>query len=455
MRFPEEFLNELKSRVRLSDVIGKKVQLKKRGKDWVGLSPFTNEKTPSFYVHDDRGFYKCFSSQKGGDAITFLMETERLSFAEAVEKLAGRTGIALRYEEGGAGVNRQQGQRTRLVEAHKAAAGFYQEQLSTPEAQIGREFLTARGFDGEVSRHFGVGFAPKGWDALTAHLRKQGFTDAELLAGGLVSQGNRGVYDRFRGRLVWPIRDLGGDVVGFGARRLFDDDDGPKYLNTPETPIYKKSQVLYGIDLSRREISKQQQAVVVEGYTDCLAARQSGIDDVVAVLGTALGEKHAKLLRRYADRIVLVLDGDDAGRRRADEILDVLLAEPIDVRIARLPSGVDPCEFILERGRDAFESLLAAAGEFKAAPKGRIIVVGTSRWIANQFLGVTGNRDLFLNMLNWLSADEDLISIRPKDPEDRRLNMNARQVSMMFWGSVVFIPLLMLVAGFSVWWKRR
>ncbi len=266
----------------------------------------------------------CFGCGEGGDVLSFVQKIDHLSFAEVVEKLADRTGVELRYVDGGAAINRQQGQRTRLVEAHKLAAAFYVEQLATPEAQIGREFLTSRGFDAEAARHFGVGFAPKGWDALTGYLRKKGFTDAELLAGGLVSQGNRGPYDRFRGRLVWPIRDLGGDVIGFGARKLFDDDDGPKYLNTPETPIYKKSQVLYGLDLARRDISKSQQAVIVEGYTDVMACHLAGLTTAVATCGTSFGTEHIKVLRRLLmdddqmrGSVVFTFDGDAAGQKAA------------------------------------------------------------------------------------------------------------------------------------------
>jgi len=271
-RIRDEDVALVRERARVDEVVREYVTLKSAGGGSLkGLCPFHDERSPSFHVTPSKGMWYCFGCGEGGDVISFVQKMDHLTFAEVVEKLAGRTGVELRYVEGGTATNRQQGQRTRLVEAHRVAAAFYQQQLTSPDAQMGREFLKERGFDAEAAAHFGVGFAPKGWDALTTHLRQKGFTDQELLAGGLVSQGNRGPYDRFRGRLVWPIRDLGGEVIGFGARKLFDDDEGPKYLNTPESPIYKKSQVLYGIDLARRDISKGQQAVIVEGYTDVMA----------------------------------------------------------------------------------------------------------------------------------------------------------------------------------------
>jgi len=288
-----------------------------------------------------------------------------MSFAESVEKLAGRTGVELRYVEGGAAINRQQGQRTRLVEAHKAAADFYRQQLGTPEAQTGREFLTGRGFDAEACAHFGVGYAPKGWDALTNHLRQKAFTDAELMAGGLVSQGNRGVYDRFRGRLVWPIRDLSGDVIGFGARKLYDDDEGPKYLNTPETPLYKKSQVLYGIDLARRDIAKQQQAVIVEGYTDVMACHLAGVTTAVATCGTSFGAEHIKVLRRLLmdddqmrGHVIFTFDGDAAGQKAALRAFEEDQRFVSQTFVAVEKSGMDPCELRQAHGDAAVRELV-------------------------------------------------------------------------------------------------
>ncbi|MFM8773124.1 MAG: DNA primase, partial [Actinomycetota bacterium] len=330
-----------------------------------GLCPFHDERSPSFHVTPSRGMYYCFGCQEGGDVISFVQKLDHLTFAESVEKLAGRTGVTLRYVEGGAGVNRQQGQRTRLVDANKAAAEFFTERLTSPEAQVGRAFLTERGFDAATAADFGIGFAPKSWDALTGHLRPRGFSDAELMAAGLVSQGNRGVYDRFRGRLVWPIRDLAGDVVGFGARRLLDDDDGPKYLNTPETPLYKKSQVLYGIDRARRDISKQQQVVVVEGYTDVMACHLAGVTTAVATCGTAFGGEHIKVLRRLLmdddkmkGEVFFTLDGDEAGRRAALKAFDDDQRFVAQTFVAVEPRGLDPCDLRQQHGDASVRDLV-------------------------------------------------------------------------------------------------
>ena len=365
-RIRDEDIALVRERARIDDVVREYVTLKSAGGGSLkGLCPFHDERSPSFHVTPSRGMWYCFGCGEGGDVLSFVQKIDHLSFAEVVEKLAERTGVELRYVEGGAAVNRQQGQRTRLVEAHKAAAAFYVEQLATADAQIGRDFLSQRGFDAEAARHFGVGFAPKGWDALTSHLRRKGFTDAELLAGGLVSQGNRGPYDRFRGRLVWPIRDLGGDVIGFGARKLFDDDDGPKYLNTPETPIYKKSQVLYGIDLARRDISKQQQAVIVEGYTDVMACHLAGITTAVATCGTSFGTEHIKVLRRLLmdddqmkGSVVFTFDGDAAGQKAALRAFEEDQRFVTQTFVAVEPTGLDPCDLRLQHGDAAVVALV-------------------------------------------------------------------------------------------------
>jgi DNA primase len=253
-----------------------------------------------------------------------LQKIEHLSFSEVVEKLAGKYNIQLRYDESSNRTGISTGQRTRLVEANKLATEFFAQNLNSPEAETGRKFLTERGFDKAAAHKFGVGYALKGWDSLTNHLKQKGFTDAELTLAGLSVAGQRGVYDRFRGRLTWPIREASGDVVGFGARRLYDDDQGPKYLNTPETPVYKKSQVLYGIDLARKDIASNKQAVIVEGYTDVMACHLAGVTSAVATCGTAFGEDHARVLRRFLmdqeqlrGEIIYTFDGDEAGRKAA------------------------------------------------------------------------------------------------------------------------------------------
>ncbi len=429
-RIRDEDIALVRERARIDEVVREYVGLKGAGGGSLkGLCPFHDERTPSFNVNPGRGMWYCFGCGEGGDVLSFVQKIDHLTFAEAVEKLAARTGVELRYIEGGTAINRQAGQRTRLVEAHKRAAAFYAEQLATPAAQIGRDFLRERGFDDEAVRRFGVGFAPKSWDALTGHLRKAGFTDAELLAGGLVSQGNRGPYDRFRGRLVWPIRDLGGDVVGFGARRLFDDDDGPKYLNTPETPIYKKSQVLYGIDLAKRDISKAQQAVVVEGYTDVMACHLAGVPTAIATCGTAFGTEHIKVLRRllmdddqFSGSVVFTFDGDAAGQKAALRAFDEDQRFVAQTWVAVEPSGMDPCDLRLARGDDAVVALVdrrvplfefairsTLAGYDLETAEGRVAALRAAAPVVARIRD-TALRPQYANRLaGWLGEDVDVV----------------------------------------------
>ncbi|GAA1971962.1 DNA primase [Kitasatospora viridis] len=349
-------------------VVGDYVQLTNGGGGQLkGVCPFHDEKSASFYVSPSKGVFHCFGCQESGDTISFLMKIEHFSFAEAVERMAAQANITLRYEEGGYSSRGQQGERTRLVEAHKAAAAYYREQLEGPEAEIGRAFLAERGFDAAAAERFGVGYAPAGWEHLVRHLRGKGFTDKEILQGGLASQGQRGgLIDRFRGRLVWPIRDAAGEVVGFGARRLREDDNGPKYLNTPETPIYKKSHVLYGIDLAKKEIAKSGRAVVVEGYTDVMACHLAGVTTAVATCGTAFAEDHIKIIRRllmdtsaYRGETVFTFDGDAAGQKAALRAFEDDQKFAARTSIAISPGGMDPCELRLAQGEEAVRELIA------------------------------------------------------------------------------------------------
>lgn len=367
-RIKDDDVALVRERARIDEVVREYVGLRSAGGGSLkGLCPFHDEKSPSFHVTPAKGYWHCFGCQEGGDVITFVRRIDALQFNEAVEKLAGKYGIQLRYEEAGSAPNRQQGQRQRLIEAHRLAAAYFQQQLASPEAQIGRAFLEGRGFDAEAAKHFGVGYAPRTWDSLLNHLRGHGFTPDELLAAGLMSQGQRGVYDRFRGRLVWPIRELSGEVIGFGARKLYDDDDGPKYLNTPETPIYKKSHVLYGIDLARRDISKQQQAVIVEGYTDVMACHLAGITTAVATCGTAFGADHIKVLRRllmdadaFTGQVIFTFDGDAAGRKAALRAFEDDQKFVSSTFVAVEPNGMDPCELRQASGDAAVRQLIAA-----------------------------------------------------------------------------------------------
>jgi DNA primase len=247
-------IEEVKARTNIADIVGDYVTLKSAGVGSMkGLCPFHDERSPSFHVRPQVGFYHCFGCGESGDVYSFLQKMDHVSFSEAVERLAARVGIELHYE-GGEGGAPDHTNRARLYAANQAAADFFVDRLGSPGAQVGRTFLGERGFDAQAAARFGIGFAPQSWDELTNHLRGRGFSTEELTLAGLVSsrEGSSGVYDRFRGRLVWPIRDITGQTIGFGARKLLDDDQGPKYLNTPETPVYHKSQVLYGLDLAKK-----------------------------------------------------------------------------------------------------------------------------------------------------------------------------------------------------------
>ncbi len=366
-RIRDEDLALVRERSAVEEVIGEYLQLKGAGGGSLkGLCPFHEEKTPSFNVTPARGMWYCFSCTEGGDVITFVRKIDSLTFTEAIERLAARAGIELRYEQGGTVPGKEQSQRRRLLEAHRVAAEFYIEQLSTPAAADGRSFLAARGFDEADARRFRIGYAPAGWDVLTRHLRGRGFTDAELLAGGLASQGRRGLIDKFRGRLIWPIADLSGEVIAFGARKLAADDDGPKYLNTPETTLFKKSSVLYGADMAKRDIAQQRQAVLVEGYTDVMACHLAGITTAVATSGTSFGDGHITILRRllmdesqFRGEVIFTFDGDAAGQRAALRAFSMEERFVTQTFVAVQPDGLDPCDLRVKHGDAAVRDLIA------------------------------------------------------------------------------------------------
>ncbi|MDX6288117.1 MAG: primase [Frankiales bacterium] len=352
----------------IADIVGEHLQLRNAGGGSLkGLCPFHDEKTPSFHVTPARGYFHCFGCQVGGDVISFVQQIDHLTFTEAIERLAARAGVELHYEQGGSAARPQQGDRQRLVLAHAAAAEFYSEQLTTPGALVGREFLDQRGFDQAAAEQFSVGFAPDDWDQLVVHLRGRGFTDKELLVGGLAREGQRGPIDRFRGRLLWPIRDITGDVIGFGARRLLDSDPvQAKYLNTPDTPLYKKSTVLYGVDLAKRDIARQMRAVVVEGYTDVMACHLAGVPTAVASCGTAFGSDHIKVLRRllmdqdeFRGEVIFTFDGDEAGRKAALRAFQDDQQFVAQTFVAVQPDGLDPCDLRLKHGDLAVRDLVA------------------------------------------------------------------------------------------------
>jgi len=362
-RIRQSDVDEVKARTNIGDIIGERVALKSAGVGSLkGLCPFHDERSPSFHVRPQVGYYHCFGCGESGDVLSFLRAMDHLSFTEAVERLAARIGYTLHYEDGGAAP--ETSGRTRLYQANAAAAEWFRGQLSSGEADAGRRFLGERGFDAGAAAHFGVGYAPKGWNNLRDAMRSQGFSDEELSAAGLVSQGQRGVYDRFRGRVVWPIRDVTGQTIGFGARRLYEDDQGPKYLNTPETAIYKKAQVLYGLDLAKKDVSRSHRVVVVEGYTDVMACHLAGVTTAVATCGTAFGADHITMLRRVmgddtaAGEVVFTFDPDAAGQKAALRAFADAKRFNAQTYVATGPQGLDPCDLRLERGDAAVRSML-------------------------------------------------------------------------------------------------
>ena len=367
-RIKDEDVTHIRDHSPIDEVVGDYVQLKNAGGGQKkGLCPFHDEKSPSFHVTPSKGYFHCFGCQVGGDVIAFIMKLEHLTFMETIERLADRIGYTLRYESTGVNtgplINR-----SRLVAANTAASIFYQEQLQLPTAQIGRDFLTKRGFDRDAAKNFNVGYAPDEWDGLYKHLKGSGFSDEELNLAGLVKEGSKGMIDRYRNRLIWPVKDISGDVVGFGARKLASDevDTGPKYLNSPETPVYKKNQILYGLDMAKKEIAKNRQVVIVEGYTDVMAAHLAGISTAVATCGTAFGDEHIRIIRRllmdadaFRGEVIFTFDGDAAGQKAALRAFEDDQKFVAQTFVAVEPNGMDPCELRQAHGDDAVRNLVA------------------------------------------------------------------------------------------------
>ena len=368
-RIKEEDVTYIRERCAIDEVVADYVQLKSAGGGQKkGLCPFHDEKSPSFHVTPSKGFFHCFGCQTSGDVISFVMKMDHLSFTETIERLADRMGYQLRYEEGNF-TPAPAGNRTRLIAANALAAKFYQDQLNTsPTAAHARELMTKRGFDKAACERFGVGYAPDEWDGLTKFLRAEGYTIDELETAGLSKMGQRGPIDKFRNRLTWPIRDITGDVVGFGARKLASDeeDQGPKYLNTSETPVYKKSQVLYGLDMAKKEIAKKRQVVIVEGYTDVMAAQLAGITTAVATCGTAFGADHIRIIRRllmdddaFRGEVIFTFDGDAAGQKAALRAFSEDQKFVTQTFVAVEPDGLDPCDLRQQKGDLALRDLIA------------------------------------------------------------------------------------------------
>ncbi len=376
-----EDIDELRTRARIEEIVSGYVSLRPAGVDsHKGLCPFHDEKTPSFHVRPSVGRWHCFGCGEGGDVISFVEKIEHIPFVEAVELLARKTGMELHYEEEGRSARRDQPSgpsRSRLIDAHRVAVDFYAGRLHTPEGEAGRRMLSERGFDEQAIAHYSIGYSPDSWDGLLKELRGHGFNEREIAASGLATQGNRGMYDRFRGRLMWPIFSITGDPIGFGARKLSDDDNGPKYLNTPETVIYKKSQVLYGLNLARKSIAAERRIVVVEGYTDVMAAQLAGIECAVATCGTAFGSEHVKIVRRligdganpaagimlssgrsYGGEIIFTFDGDAAGQKAALRAFQEDQSFAAQTFVAVAQAGMDPCEVRMAYGDEGVRQII-------------------------------------------------------------------------------------------------
>ncbi|WP_300611637.1 DNA primase [Trebonia sp.] len=366
-RIRQEDIAAVRERSPIADVVGEYLQLRSAGGGSLkGLCPFHDEKTSSFNVTPGKELFYCFSCAAGGDVIKFVQSIENLSFTEAVERLAARAGVELRYEQGGYVPGQESSVRRRLIEAHRLAQDFYSERIRGDSGRAAREFLAERGFGLADAELFGVGYSPAAWDELTGHLRGRGFSDDELTRAGLARQGRRGLIDSFRGRLMWPIRDLTGETIAFGARKLDPGDDGPKYLNTPETALFKKGHVLYGADLAKREIAHRRQAVIVEGYTDVMACHLSGVPTAVATCGTSFGEDHVKILRRLImdtdgsdGEVIFTFDGDAAGQKAALRAFGLEEKFVTQTFVAVQPDGLDPCDLRLKHGDGAVRDLIA------------------------------------------------------------------------------------------------
>ncbi len=425
----------------IDDVVGDYVQLKGAGGGQKkGLCPFHDEKSPSFHVTPSKGYFHCFGCQVGGDVIAFIMKLEHLTFTETVERLADRIGYTLTYEAGGTNTGPSIN-RSRLVAANLDAATYYQEQLQLPEAQHGRDFLTKRGFDRDAAKSFGVGYAPDQWDSLFKFLKGKGFTEEELMLAGLIKEGTKGPIDRYRNRLIWPVKDISGDVVGFGARKLASDevDQGPKYLNSPETPVYKKNQILYGLDMAKKEISKTRQVVIVEGYTDVMAAHLAGVTTAVATCGTAFGDEHIRIIRRllmdadaFRGEVIFTFDGDAAGQKAALRAFEDDQKFVAQTFVAVEPNGMDPCELRQAHGDPAVRELIARrvplfefaiksviAGYDITNPEGRVNALNQVAPLIGKIRDASLRPEYVRLLAGWLGMEVDIVSTAVKRSGNR------------------------------------
>ena len=348
---------ELKYKNDIESVISGYVSLKKRGRNYVGLCPFHNEKTPSFTVFADKGNYHCFGCGVGGDVITFIRQIENLDYMEAVRFLADRAGMEVPTDGTD---SRAAKRRTTVLEANREAARFFYDCLLSPDGAAARNYYASRELTPKTIKHFGLGYAPDSWDSLIKHLRKKGFSDEDMLLADLVSKGRKGgVFDRFRRRLMFPIIDIRGNVIGFSGRAMPGDDKSAKYVNTGDTPVYKKSHTLYAMNFAKNHCSAQ--TILVEGNVDVITLHQAGFQNTVAACGTAFTDDQARLIARYSDEIVVALDADTAGKKATDRVLKMLETLNIKAKVLRLPECKDPDEYIKKRGAAAFQKLLQNA----------------------------------------------------------------------------------------------
>lgn len=351
-RFNEEVIREINSRLELADIVAETVQLTRKGNRYWGLCPFHQEKTSSFSVTPDRNMFYCFGCHAGGDMITYIMKRENMDFREAVEYLANRAGVTVQKESPAA--RRKQERARGVVAANLAAAQLYREILLSAKGKKGLEYLQERRLSPEIVEKFGLGFAPDNWNTIEDYLFKKAFSQEQVKSTGLIKrsdQQNR-YYDLFRNRVIFPIHDQRGEVIGFGGRVL--DGSLPKYLNTPETELFSKRKNLYGLYQARQAMRNLNQALVVEGYMDCLKIHQAGIENTVATLGTAMTQEQARLLRRFVEEVVLLFDGDDAGQREALRAVEVLRTEGLRVWVVSLPGGKDPDDYLDLYGKEEF-----------------------------------------------------------------------------------------------------
>jgi DNA primase len=411
----DDLKEQVRQAVDIVDLVGSYAQLRRQGRNFVALCPWHDDSRPSLHVNPDRQSFKCWVCDIGGDVFSFVMKAEGLEFREALEMLAEKAGISIQHPEPfRGGPSNHAGHATSDKRTLYRLMAWAEEQfhhclLSSPEAEAGRQYLTERRLAPHTIEQFRLGFAPNRWDWLLERARTSEWSPSQLERAGLLRRKelDGGHYDWFRGRVMFSIRDARSRPIAFGGRVLpqLADDRSAKYVNSPETPLFSKSRELYGLDIAREHFKQAGGAIVMEGYTDCLMAHQTGIKNAVAVLGTALGDRHLQLLRRYTDCVTLVLDGDDAGRRRTNEIIDNLLAlfekNEIDLRILTLPGGIDPCDFIATHGSEAFRDLLAQAADA----------------LEHKFNAVTNGLDLLTNTHRAAQAAEQLLStlaqIRP------------------------------------------